>query len=233
MIFFLWSDMGIKRAFKRRNEILPNHRFCWVFPWELAPDLSSPDYVPSLQDIFILSKQRKVLWFAMTIDNVPFCLLMLAAKEPGDKSGSSASTQFPQYSPGVQFRIRPGWSWRTKRTNRLQESRNIFDTIVNNRIFKHLSDPIWTRWTLLKLKGQVRGYIQAPESRTWRRWGSTRQASQGPNDVEDVKKFLIYYFHLQKDGWEAPVPPSRRLLLTPTTLASSQGRSRTSYSRKI
>jgi len=83
-------------------------------------------------------------------------------------------------------------------TNRLLESRNIFDTIVNHMIFSNISVILFlNKLDLLKKKIQ-----KANISKYFPEFKDLKQVSEfagadyrgDPHNLEDVKRFLIYYF---------------------------------------
>lgn len=207
MISSLWSDSGIKRAFKRRNEYQITDSVEYFL--ENLHRISSPDYVPSLQDILYCRKTTKgVVEFAMTIDNVPFLFVDVGGQRTQRQKwfqcfDSVTSILFLASSSEFDQVI-----LEDRRTNRLQESRNIFDTIVNNRIFTNISVILFlNKMDLLKLKVKSADISRHhPEFKDLKEVGEYAPGFSGdPHDVEDVKKFLIYYFLSTRRMAEKPL----------------------------
>lgn len=84
-----------------------------------------------------------------------------------------------------------------RRTNRLEESRKIFDTIVNNKIFSNISVILFlNKMDLLSAKVAQSDISQHFEE--FSDINSVREYAPGFcgewQDIEDVKKFILYYF---------------------------------------
>ena len=84
-----------------------------------------------------------------------------------------------------------------RRTNRVQESRNIFDTIINNRIFERISVILFlNKIDLLVQKvhhSDIHHYF--PEFEDIEKVAKHSPGYRGnPKSVEDVKRFLLSYF---------------------------------------
>jgi len=196
MISSLWSDKGIKAAFSRRNEYQITDSVEYFL--ENLPRIASIDYVPTLQDILYARKTTKgVVEFTITIDSVPFLFVDVGGQRTQRQKwfqcfDSVTSILFLASSSEFDQVI-----LEDRKTNRLHESRNIFDTIVNNRIFTNISVILFlNKMDLLKqkvVKSDISSYF--PEFKDVKAVCEYAPGFQGqPGDIEDVKMFLIYYF---------------------------------------
>jgi len=207
MISSLWADRGIKTAFARRNEYQITDSVEYFL--DNLARISSTDYVPSLQDILYCRKTTKgVVEFTITIDSVPFLFVDVGGQRTQRQKwfqcfDSVTSILFLASSSEFDQVI-----LEDRRTNRLHESRNIFDTIVNNRIFTNISVILFlNKMDLLKQK-----VVNSDISRYFPEFKDVKAVSEyaagyngDPANVEDVKKFLIFYFLSTRRMSEKPV----------------------------
>merc|ERR1711915_491749 len=159
---------------------------------------ATTDYVPTLQDILYCRKTTKgVIEFRIEIDRVPFLFV--------DVGGQRTQRQkwFQCFESVTSILFMASTSefdqvlLEDRKTNRMQESRTIFDTIVNNRIFERISVILFlNKMDLLKEKVQHSDISQYfPEFRDSALIAKTSVDFKGnPEDLEDVKRFILFYF---------------------------------------
>jgi len=210
MLKSLWADEGIQTAYKRRNEYQLTDSVKYFL--DNVDRIATVDYVPTLQDILFCRKTTKgVIEFRMEIDRVPFLFVDVGGQRTQRQKWfqcfesvtsilfMASTSEYDQHYPGTNThcKTRSQVLLEDRKTNRLQESRTIFDTIVNNRIFERISVILFlNKVDLLKEKvtySNIGEYIEdfqdddsirslCPDFRgNWR-------------DLEDVKMFVLYYF---------------------------------------
>ncbi|XP_017779991.1 PREDICTED: guanine nucleotide-binding protein subunit alpha homolog [Nicrophorus vespilloides] len=113
----LWKDSGIKLAFTRRREFQLADSVEYYLN-DLAR-ISKYSYLPNSKDILLCRKTTKgVSEVKININNIPFVFV--------DIGGQRAQRQFDQIL------------MEDRKTNRLEESIQIYDTIINNNIFSNM-----------------------------------------------------------------------------------------------
>lgn len=196
MLSTLWDDEGIQTAFKRRNEFQLTDSVQYFL--DNLGRIAVPDYVPTLKDILYCRKTTKgVIEFNIEIDRVPFLFV--------DVGGQRTQRQkwFQCFESVTAILFLASCSeydqvlLEDRRTNRLEESRKIFDTIVNNKIFSNISVILFlNKMDLLSAK-----VTQSDISKHFEEFSDmnlVREYAPGFSgewqDLEDVKKFILYYF---------------------------------------
>lgn len=192
----VWDDPGIKATFARRNEFQIIDSVEYFL--DHSKRLAVRDYVPTLQDILYCRKTTKgVVEFTITIDRVPFLFV--------DVGGQRTQRQkwFQCFDNVTSILFMASASefdqviLEDRTTNRLVESRNIFDTIVNHMIFTNISVILFlNKMDLLKKKVEVSNIAKFfPEFKDVKQVSEYSKEFGGePSNLEDVKKFLLYYF---------------------------------------
>ncbi|KAH8421232.1 hypothetical protein KR009_006125 [Drosophila setifemur] len=186
LIRSLWQDRGIRRAFERRREFQISDSVCYFL--DEIDRLAKPDYVPTYKDILHCRKATKGVYeFCVKVQNIPFVFVDVGGQRTQrqkwtkcfDTSVTSiifvvSSSEFDQVLA------------EDRKTNRLEESKNIFDTIVNNNSFKGISIILFLNKTDL-LEQKVRN----PETDI--RWYYP-QFNGNPHSVLDVQNFILLMF---------------------------------------
>ncbi|GBN08217.1 Guanine nucleotide-binding protein subunit alpha-13 [Araneus ventricosus] len=148
----LWKDSGIRIAFHRRREFQLVDSVQYFF--NNVDRISSPDYTPTQQDILHARKATKIITeFTITINEVPFCFIDVG----GQRSQRQKWFQCFDCVTSILFLVSSSEFDQVlledRTTNRLLESRNIFETIVNHRAFSEVSFILFLNKTdLLKQK---------------------------------------------------------------------------------
>ncbi|XP_044317410.1 guanine nucleotide-binding protein subunit alpha homolog [Drosophila rhopaloa] len=182
----LWQDRGIRRAFERRREFQISDSVSYFL--DEIERLAKPDYVPTHKDILHCRKATKGVYeFCVKVQNIPFVFVDVGGQRTQrqkwtrcfDSSVTSiiflvSSSEFDQVLA------------EDRKTNRLEESKNIFDTIVNNNTFKGISIILFLNKTdLLEQK------VCNPETDI--RWYYP-QFNGNPHSVLDVQNFILQMF---------------------------------------
>lgn len=137
-VYALWSDGGIKKAFDRRNEFCLSDGIHYLF--ENLSRISTLTYQPNNDDILHARKATKAICeYCTNINNIPFKFV--------DVGGQRSQRQkwikcFDSVTSIIFFVASSEYDQvlvEDKNINRLFESLNIFDFVVNNRLFSHVS----------------------------------------------------------------------------------------------
>jgi len=196
MLNDLWSDTGIQRAFDRRNEFQLTDSVQYFL--DNVDRIANTDYVPTLQDILYCRKTTKgVIECRIVVGDVPFLFV--------DVGGQRTQRQkwFQCFESVTSILFMASTSeydqvlLEDRRTNRVQESRNIFDTIINNRIFEKISVILFlNKIDLLVQKvhqGNIHHYFPEFENKK-NVLRFAKDYTANPKSAEDCKNFLLSYF---------------------------------------
>ncbi|EDV98777.1 guanine nucleotide-binding protein subunit alpha homolog [Drosophila grimshawi] len=182
----LWQDRGIRRAYERRREFQISDSVSYFL--DEIERLAKPDYVPTHKDILHCRRATKGVYeFCVKVQNIPFVFVDVGGQRTQrqkwtrcfDTSVTSiiflvSSSEFDQVLA------------EDRKTNRLEESKNIFDTIVNNNTFRGISIILFLNKTdLLEQK------VHNPETDI--RWYYP-QFSGNPHLLLDVQNFMLQMF---------------------------------------
>ncbi|KAK0074318.1 hypothetical protein PV325_008529, partial [Microctonus aethiopoides] len=164
----LWCDTSIRKAFDRRREF-------------------QLDYVPTHQDILHCRKATKgISEFVIPINNIPFLFVDVG----GQRSQRQKWYQCFDSVTSILFLVSSSEFDQVlledRRTNRLEESKNIFDTIVNNMVFGGVSIILFLNKTDL-LEKKVRS------SDTNLSWYFPQFAGDS-HSIKDVQNFILDMF---------------------------------------
>ncbi|XP_066995562.1 guanine nucleotide-binding protein subunit alpha homolog [Anabrus simplex] len=181
----LWKDAAIKKAFDRRREFQLSDSVQYFL--DHLERIARPDYFPSHQDILHARKATKgITEFEVPINNIPFRFMDVG----GQRSQRQKWFQCFEGVTSIIFLVSSSEFDQVlledRRTNRLEESRNIFDTIVNNSIFRGVSIILFVNKTDLlakKLESRetdIRNYFP--------------HFTGNPHSLEDVQKFILNMF---------------------------------------
>ncbi|XP_071390351.1 guanine nucleotide-binding protein subunit alpha-13 isoform X2 [Centroberyx affinis] len=162
----LWADQGIQNAYDRRREF-------------------QLDYLPSQQDILLARKPTKGIHeYDFEIKNVPFKMVDVGGQRSERRRWFECFDSVTSILFLVSSSEYDQVLMEDRQTNRLSESLNIFETIVNNRVFGNVSIILFLNKTdLLEEKVRqvsVRDYF--PEF------------SGEPASLADVQRFLVECF---------------------------------------
>nr|CAH0099041.1 unnamed protein product [Daphnia galeata] len=148
----LWCDHGIREAYDRRREFQLSDSVKYFF--ENLDRIAIKDYLPNNQDILHARKATKgVTEFVMNINSIPFRFVDVG----GQRSQRQKWLQCFDSVTAILFLVSSSEYdqvlMEDRRTKRLEESRNIFDTIVNIRYLVSVAFILFLNKTdLLKAK---------------------------------------------------------------------------------
>uniref|UniRef100_A0A8C2X6G5 G protein subunit alpha 13 n=1 Tax=Cyclopterus lumpus TaxID=8103 RepID=A0A8C2X6G5_CYCLU len=167
----LWADQGIQNAYDRRREFQLGESVKYFL--DNLEKLGHSDYLPSQQDILLARKPTKGIHeYNFEIKNVPFKMVDVGGQRSERRRWTALFTVLME----------------DRQTNRLSESLNIFETIVNNRVFGNVSIILFLNKTdLLEEKVKqvsVKDYF--PEF------------LGDPSSLADVQRFLVECFRKKR-----------------------------------
>ncbi|XP_043941048.1 guanine nucleotide-binding protein subunit alpha-13 [Protopterus annectens] len=179
----LWADSGIQNAYDRRREFQLGESVKYFL--DSVDRLSEWDYLPSQQDILLARKPTKGIHeYDFEIRNVPFKMVDVGGQRSERKRwfecfDSVTSILFLASSSEFDQVL-----MEDRQTNRLTESLNIFETIVNNKVFSNVSVILFLNKTdLLEEKVKIvsiKDYFPEFEG--------------DPHDLSKVQNFLVSCF---------------------------------------
>ncbi|TKS92307.1 Guanine nucleotide-binding protein subunit alpha-13 [Collichthys lucidus] len=166
----LWADEGIQNAYDRRREF-------------------QLDYLPSQQDILLARKPTKGIHeYDFEIKNVPFKMVDVGGQRSERRRWFECFDSVTSILFLVSSSEYDQVLMEDRQTNRLSESLNIFETIVNNRVFSNVSIILFLNKTdLLEEKVKqvsIKDYF--PEF------------SGDPTSLADVQGFLVECFRKKR-----------------------------------
>lgn len=134
----LWADSGIQNAYDRRREFQLGESVKYFL--DNLDKLGELDYLPSQQDILLARKPTKGIHeYDFEIKNVPFKMVDVG----GQRSERRRWFECFESVTSILFLVSSSEYdqvlMEDRQTNRLCESLNIFETIVNNRVFNNVS----------------------------------------------------------------------------------------------
>nr|AAR25618.1 G-protein alpha 13b [Danio rerio] len=134
----LWADIGIQHAYDRRREFQLGESVKYFL--DNLDKLGAPDYLPTQQDILLARKPTKGIHeYDFEIKNVPFKMVDVG----GQRSERRRWFECFESVTSILFLVSSSEYdqvlMEDRQTNRLMESLNIFETIVNNRVFNNVS----------------------------------------------------------------------------------------------
>nr|CAD7444954.1 unnamed protein product [Timema bartmani]CAD7460412.1 unnamed protein product [Timema tahoe] len=195
-LYNLWKDSGIKKAYERRREFQLSDSVQYFL--DNLERIARSDYVPSHQDILHARKATKgISEFVIPINNIPFRFVDVG----GQRSQRQKWFQCFDSVTSIIFLVSSSEFDQVlledRRTNRLEESQNIFDTIVNNLVFRGVSIILFLNKTdlleekLNSKKSDIRLYF--PEY------------SGDPHSLSAVQEFILAMFVAVKRDRRKPL----------------------------
>ncbi|CAM4709702.1 hypothetical protein PO909_012816 [Leuciscus waleckii] len=179
----LWQDSGIQNAYDRRREFQLGESVKYFL--DNVDKLGQSDYLPNQKDILLARKPTKGIHeYNFEIKNVPFKMVDVGGQRSERKRWFECFDSVTSILFLVSSSEYDQVLMEDRQTNRLTESLNIFETIVNNRVFANVSIILFLNKTdLLEDKVQnvnIKDYF--PEF------------TGEPHDLQDVQKFLVECF---------------------------------------
>ncbi|XP_068160823.1 guanine nucleotide-binding protein subunit alpha-13-like isoform X1 [Antennarius striatus] len=134
----LWADSGIQNAYDRRREFQLGESVKYFL--DNLDKLGEPSYLPSQQDILLARKPTKGIHeYDFEIKNVPFKMVDVGGQRSERRRWFECFDSVTSILFLVSSSEYDQVLMEDRQTNRLRESLNIFETIVNNRVFVNVS----------------------------------------------------------------------------------------------
>ncbi|XP_077474702.1 guanine nucleotide-binding protein subunit alpha-13b [Stigmatopora argus] len=134
----LWIDEGIQNAYDRRREFQLGESVRHFF--DNLEKLGQSEYLPSQQDILLARKPTKGIHeYDFEIKNVPFKMVDVGGQRSERRRWFECFDSVTSILFLVSSSEYDQVLMEDRQTNRLSESLNIFETIVNNRVFNNVS----------------------------------------------------------------------------------------------
>ncbi|XP_047215384.1 guanine nucleotide-binding protein subunit alpha-13-like [Girardinichthys multiradiatus] len=183
----LWADQGIQNAYDRRREFQLGESVKYFL--DNLEKLGQLEYLPSQQDILLARKPTKGIHeYNFEIKNVPFKMVDVGGQRSERRRWFECFDSVTSILFLVSSSEYDQVLMEDRQTNRLSESLNIFETIVNNRVFGNVSIILFLNKTdLLEEKVKqvsIKDYF--PEF------------SGEPSSLVDVKSFLVECFRRKR-----------------------------------
>ncbi|XP_062388925.1 guanine nucleotide-binding protein subunit alpha-12a [Sardina pilchardus] len=190
----LWGDTGIQEAYGRRSEFQLSESVKYFL--DNLDRIGELSYVPSRQDILLARKATKgIVEHDFVIKKIPFKMVDVG----GQRSQRQKWFQCFDGITSILFMVSSSEYdqvlMEDRRTNRLVESMNIFETIVNNKLFSNVSIILFLNKMdlLLEKVGQVSIRKHFPDFRG------------DPHRVEDVQAYLVQCFNRKRRNRSKPL----------------------------
>ncbi|KAK6301852.1 guanine nucleotide-binding protein subunit alpha-13 [Coregonus clupeaformis] len=191
----LWADSAIQHAYDRRREFQLGESVKYFL--DNVEKLGEPSYIPSQQDVLLARKPTKGIHeYDFEIKSVPFKMVDVGGQRSERRRWFECFDSVTSILFLVSSSEYDQVLMEDRLTNRLRESLNIFETIVNNRVFLSVSIILFLNKTdLLEEKvSNVSLSKYFPEY-------------TGPDhSLPDVQKFLVDCFRgKRRDSTQKPL----------------------------
>ncbi|XP_078132640.1 guanine nucleotide-binding protein subunit alpha-12a isoform X1 [Sander vitreus] len=190
----LWADAGIQEAYARRSEFQLSESVKYFL--DNLDRIGQLNFIPSKQDILFARKATKgIVEHDFVIKKIPFKMVDVG----GQRSQRQKWFQCFDGITSILFMVSSSEYdqvlMEDRRTNRLVESMNIFETIVNNKLFLNVSIILFLNKTDLLVEKIRTVDIRKnfPEFR-----GDQRR-------LEDVQAFLVQSFSRKRRNRGKPL----------------------------
>ncbi|XP_016324309.1 guanine nucleotide-binding protein subunit alpha-12-like [Sinocyclocheilus anshuiensis] len=190
----LWNDSGIQEAYGRRSEFQLSESVKYFL--DNLDRIGQLNYVPSRQDILLARKATKgIVEHDFVIKKIPFKMVDVG----GQRSQRQKWFQCFDGITSILFMVSSSEYdqvlMEDRRTNRLVESMNIFETIVNNKLFSNVSIILFLNKMDLLVK-KVRKVSICKHFSDF----------QGdPHRLEDVQTYLVQCFNRKRRNRSKPL----------------------------
>ncbi|XP_056607991.1 guanine nucleotide-binding protein subunit alpha-12a [Triplophysa dalaica] len=190
----LWSDSGIQEAYGRRNEFQLSESVKYFL--DNLDRIGQLNYVPSRQDILLARKATKgIVEHDFVIKKIPFKMVDVG----GQRSQRQKWFQCFDGITSILFMVSSSEYdqviMEDRRTNRLVESMNIFETIVNNKLFSNVSIILFLNKMDLLVE-KVRKVSICKHFSDFR---------GDPHRLEDVQAYLVQCFNRKRRNRGKPL----------------------------
>lgn len=190
----LWNDSGIQEAYGRRSEFQLSESVKYFL--DTLDRIGQLSYVPSRQDILLARKATKgIVEHDFVIKKIPFKMVDVG----GQRSQRQKWFQCFDGITSILFMVSSSEYdqvlMEDRRTNRLVESMNIFETIVNNKLFSNVSIILFLNKMDLLVE-KVRKVSICKHFSDFR---------GDPHRLEDVQAYLVQCFNRKRRNRSKPL----------------------------
>lgn len=190
----LWADAGIQQAYARRSEFQLSESVKYFL--DNLDRIGQLNYIPSKQDILFARKATKgIVEHDFIIKKIPFKMVDVG----GQRSQRQKWFQCFDGITSILFMVSSSEYdqvlMEDRRTNRLVESMNIFETIVNNKLFLNVSIILFLNKTDLLVEK-----IRTVDIRK-----NFPEFRGDPRRLEDVQAFLVQSFSRKRRNRGKPL----------------------------
>ncbi|KAF6736464.1 Guanine nucleotide-binding protein subunit alpha-12 [Oryzias melastigma] len=190
----LWADAGIQEAYARRSEFQLSESVKYFL--DNLDRIGQLSYIPSRQDILFARKATKgIVEHDFVIKKIPFKMVDVG----GQRSQRQKWFQCFDGITSILFMVSSSEYdqvlMEDRRTNRLVESMNIFETIVNNKLFLNVSIILFLNKTDLLVEK-----IRTVDIRK-----NFPEFRGDPRRLEDVQAFLVQSFSRKRRNRGKPL----------------------------
>ncbi|XP_054879095.1 guanine nucleotide-binding protein subunit alpha-12a isoform X1 [Poeciliopsis prolifica] len=190
----LWMDAGIQEAYTRRSEFQLSESVKYFL--DNLDRIGQLSYIPSKQDILFARKATKgIVEHDFIIKKIPFKMVDVG----GQRSQRQKWFQCFDGITSILFMVSSSEYdqvlMEDRRTNRLVESMNIFETIVNNKLFLNVSIILFLNKTDLLVEK-----IRTVDIRK-----NFPEFRGDPRLLDDVQKFLVQSFSQKRRNRGKPL----------------------------
>ncbi|KAJ4932351.1 hypothetical protein JOQ06_010774 [Pogonophryne albipinna] len=185
----LWMELKVCVAQQQPQNITALEEICMEEWAKIPATLGKSDYLPSQQDILLARKPTKGIHeYDFEIKNVPFKMVDVGGQRSERRRWFECFDSVTSILFLVSSSEYDQVLMEDRQTNRLSESLNIFETIVNNRVFSNVSIILFLNKTdLLEEKVKqvsIKDYF--PEF------------SGEPSSLADVQRYLVECFRKKR-----------------------------------
>ncbi|XP_050959075.1 guanine nucleotide-binding protein subunit alpha-12a [Labeo rohita] len=190
----LWNDSGIQEAYGRRSEFQLSESVKYFL--DNLDRIGQLNYVPSRQDILLARKATKgIVEHDFIIKKIPFKMVDVG----GQRSQRQKWFQCFDGITSILFMVSSSEYdqvlMEDRRTNRLVESMNIFETIVNNKLFSNVSIILFLNKMDLLVEKVRKVSIHKHFS----------DFRGDPHRLEDVQAYLVQCFNRKRRNRSKPL----------------------------
>ncbi|KAL7830601.1 hypothetical protein SRHO_G00317280 [Serrasalmus rhombeus] len=190
----LWGDSGIQEAYGRRSEFQLSESVKYFL--DNLDRIGQLNYVPSRQDILLARKATKgIVEHDFIIKKIPFKMVDVG----GQRSQRQKWFQCFDGITSILFMVSSSEYdqvlMEDRRTNRLVESMNIFETIVNNKLFSNVSIILFLNKMDLLVEKVAKVSINKYFS----------DFRGDPHRLEDVQAYLVQCFNRKRRNRSKPL----------------------------
>ncbi|XP_030646046.1 guanine nucleotide-binding protein subunit alpha-12a isoform X1 [Chanos chanos] len=190
----LWQDSGIREAYARRSEFQLSESVKYFL--DNLDRIGQLSYVPSRQDILLARKATKgIVEHDFVIKKIPFKMVDVG----GQRSQRQKWFQCFDGITSILFMVSSSeydqLLMEDRRTNRLVESMNIFETIVNNKLFSNVS--------IILFLNKMDLLVEKVGKVSIRKYFSDFRGD--PHRLEDVQAYLVQCFNRKRRNRSKPL----------------------------